>query len=505
MNALKKILPTSRRRNIFLIPIAILFVVWLLLYLPHLRTSPAWYGDETLIHHTSRNLASGIATNLSLWATFWHPHYPYQPFYSFVNGIFARMAYGDIVGSRFFNAILALLCSLSLFLLGRKIFGLIPAFFCALMFLTYEQSIMHFRMSYAHNAVGLGFLLMTLFLLRPAEKRNDWLAGIGLLIAAGSHPLFIHGALTAFFCRIKNPRSWIRLFFPSLIYLIVSLTIIYLFFRSWLIEDLQHLKNSYLVRGASDGEGIKSLENFSSFIFQDAYHIFMLFGLLLCLPLKRYAAPIVGIIVLFLLVRNRQNLIPFYYQSIIILPVLCLGWAGLAQYVFNHFRRNLLNLSWIRCAIFTFPAILFFVALPKSISGTFITRNHYWVTQSTSEVESAAKWINEHTKPSDIVAGNSNIAWLLHAETVPYLQLITCYGHTTQGYENGNKRERFRFNAALENCHYAVVGDIDQRWAFFEPNVYILPQIIYTEKWPVVWSGVNYFVFENPRFSNTYK
>lgn len=500
MNTIKKILSTSRRKNIFLIPIAILFVVWLLLYLPHLRTSPAWYGDETLIHHTSRNLASGIATNLSLWATFWHPHYPYQPFYSFVNGIFARMAYGDIVGSRFFNAILALLCSLSLLLLGRKIFSLIPALFCALMFLTYEQSIMHFRMSYAHNAVGLGFLLMTLFLLRPAEKRNDWLAGIGLLIAAGSHPLFIHGALTAFLCRIKNPRSWIRLFFPSLIYLIVSLTIIYFFFGSWLIEDLQHLKNSYLVRGASDGEGIKSLENFSSFIFQDAYHIFMLFGLLLCLPLKRYAAPIVGIIILFLLVRNRQNLIPFYYQSIIILPVLCLGWAGLTQYVFNHFRRNLLNLSWIRCAIFIFPAILFFIALPKSISGAFITRNHYWVTQSTSEVESAAKWINEHTKPSDIVAGNSNIAWLLHAETVPYLQLITYYGLTTQGYENGNKRERFRFNAALENCHYAVVGDIDQRWAFFEPNVAILSQIISKEKWPLVWSGVNYFVLENPRF-----
>jgi len=415
------------------------------------------------------------------------------------------MAYGDIVGSRFFNAILALLCSLSLFLLGRKIFGLIPAFFCALMFLTYEQSIMHFRMSYAHNAVGLGFLLMTLFLLRPAEKRNDWLAGIGLLIAAGSHPLFIHGALTAFLCRIKNPRSWIRLFFPSLIYLIVSLTIIYFFFGSWLIEDLQHLKNSYLVRGASDGEGIKSLKNFSSFIFQDAYHVFMLFGLLLCLPLKRYAAPIVGIIILFLLVRNRQNLIPFYYQSIIILPVLCLGWAGLTQYVFNLFRRNLLSLSWIRCAIFIFPAILFFIALPKSISGAFITRNHYWVTQSTSEVESAAKWINEHTKPSDIVAGNSNIAWLLHAKTVPYLQLITYYGLTTQGYENGNKRERFRFNAALENCHYAVVGDIDQRWAFFEPNVAILPQTIYMEKWPVVWSGVNYFVFENPKFLKSYK
>lgn len=500
MNIIKKILSTSRRKNIFLILIAILFVVWLLLYLPHLRTSPAWYGDETLIHHTSRNLASGIATNLSLWATFWHPHYPYQPVYSFVNGVFARMADGDIAGSRFFNAILALLCSLSLFLLGRKIFGLFPAFFSALMFLTYEQSIIHFRMSYAHNAVGLGLLLMTLFLLRPAGKSNDWLAGIGLLIAAGSHPLFIHGAVTALLCRIKNPRSWIRLFFPSFIYIIVSLSVIYFLFGSWLIEDLHHLKNTYLSRGASDGEGLKSLSNFLTFIFQDYYHLFMFFGLLLCLPLKRYAAPIVGIIILFLLVRNRQNLILFYYQSTIILPVLCIGWAGLTRYIFNQIRRKLLHILWIRWAFFVFPAILFFIALPQSISGAFITRNHYWVTQSTSEVESAAKWINEHTKPTDIVAGNSNIAWLLHAETVPYLQLITYYGFTTQGYENGNKRERFRFNAALENCHYAVVGDIDQRWTFFEPNVAILTQIISKEKWPVVWSGVNYFVLENPRF-----
>ena len=31
-------------------PLGSLLLVWGLLYLPHLRDSPAWYGDETLRH-----------------------------------------------------------------------------------------------------------------------------------------------------------------------------------------------------------------------------------------------------------------------------------------------------------------------------------------------------------------------------------------------------------------------------------------------------------------------
>ncbi|GAB4175240.1 MAG: hypothetical protein Fur0032_15040 [Terrimicrobiaceae bacterium] len=216
---------SNTRRRVIVFGI---LAVWALLYLPNLRTSPGWYGDETLIHHTSRNLASGISSNFALINTFWHPHYPYQPAYSWVNGLFARATGGDIIGSRFFDSLLGLAAALAIYLLGRRSFGTNAATFAAFMFLVYEQTVIHFRMSYAHNAAGLGLLIMTLYLLRPAVPSNDWRAGIGLAVAAGSHPLFVHGAISGLLCRMIRPRSWLRLLVPAGIYLIVSLATLYL-------------------------------------------------------------------------------------------------------------------------------------------------------------------------------------------------------------------------------------------------------------------------------------
>ncbi len=481
-------------------PAALLVVVWIALYLPHLRTSPGWYGDETLTHHTSRNLASGTASNLALWNTFWHPHYPYQPAYSLLNGVFARAAGGDIFGSRLFNSLLALGASLAIYGLGRRSFGSRPSLFAALMFLTYSQTIIHFRMSYAHNAAGLGLLLMTLFLLRKPRRANDWMAGLGLAVAAGAHPLFVHGAAAGILCRWNRPGSWIRILLPCAVYLVVSMGLIYCVFGTWLIEDLAHLKDTFSSRGAQDGGGFRGLGNFAVFIFQDWFHAGLFAGLILCVPLRRFAAPVVGLIVLFLLVRNRQNLVVFYYQAVVILPVLCLGWAGLMRFCQLWVRRLAPGAAGVMSLFYALPVLLFALALPASLTGTFLPRNQYWVTQSTEEVEAAADWLNERTRPGDVVGGNANIAWLLKAETVPYLQMITWHGLPTQGYENGNARERFRFDSSLEDCKFAVIGDIDQRWTFGEPNVNILAKQMEDEKWPVAWRGKYYFILANPRF-----
>lgn len=483
-------------------PLVLLSLLWAVLYLPNLRTNPGWYGDETLIHHTSRNLASGIASNFALWNTFWHPHYPYQPAYSLVNGLFAKVAGGDIVGSRLFNTFLALAIGLAIYGIGRRQFGSMSTIFAASMFLTYSQSIIHFRMSYAHNAVGLGLLLMTLFLLKPSRPSSEWKAGLGLMLAAGAHPLFVHGAITGALCRWRHPRAWVRLALPSAVCLSISLALIYSFFGNWLFEDLDHLKNVFTARGNQDGGGLRGLQNFWQFITQDWFHIGLLAGLLFCIPLRQFAVPFVGLAVLFLLVRNRQNLILFYYQAIVVLPILCLGWAGLWRYLDLSLRKYLPRMRWIVCFLAFLPLFLLAENLPDVLLGQLKPRNHYWVTQSTREVEDAAKWLNERTRTGDVVGGNPNIAWLLNAETVPYLQMITWYGIPTQGYENGNKIERFRFDASLENCKYAVIGDIDQHWTFHEPNVGQLLQRMEQARWPIVWQGKHYLILANPDLQN---
>lgn len=202
---------------------------------------------------------------------------------------------------------------------------------------------------------------------------------------------------------------------------------------------------------------------------------------------------------LILLTKNRANLTVFYYQVVIVLPVLALCWGRTFEWVESlpgaFGKRVLCGLLWL------IPLSSLVLNVTRLTEGKMMPLNQYWVTQSPEEVEAAAAWINQHTTERDTVGGNANISWLLKAHTVPYLQMITWYGYPTQGYENGNKKERFRFDASLENTKYAVIGDIDKRWTFGEPNVVELIKKMQEQRWPVVWEGPNYTVLANPQKS----
>jgi len=474
-----------------------ILIVWGLLYLPKLRTVPGWYGDETLTFIVSRDLFHGIASNLSLWNTFWHPHYPYQQLYSWFCGLAAALVGNDILGGRFFNALLALSGALLIWRIGAAPFGNKAALFAAILFLGYYQSIIHYRMCYAHNAAGVGFVGMTLFLLRDNSWKSNLLAGSCLAIAAGSHPIFIYGACAALLCRFSSPKSWIPLFLPSAIIVISSLSISWCRFGPWLIEDLRHLQSTFGSRAGIDGGGFQGFLNLYRFITQDWFHIGATVGIILSFHRKFYPLALVAIISLILLTKNRANLTIFYYQAVIVLPVLALCWARIYEFVAT--QRIMSDKKYLEVLLWLIPLLSFGVNFLHLEEGKLLPLNQYWVTQSTDEVEAAAQWINRHTVEEDSVGGNANISWLLKAHTIPYLQMVTWYGYPTQGYENGNKKERFRFDASLEHVKYAVVGDIDRRWAFGEPNVAVITQKIQEQKWPLVWQGPNYMIFENPR------
>lgn len=482
-------------------PYLLILICWASLYLPHLRTSPGWYGDETLTHHTATNLVKGVPSNLALWNTFWHPHYPYQPFYTFICGLFSSAFGGDILGSRLFNALLGLACGLAILHLGKNVFGVHASIFGALVFLFYSQTLIHFRMAYAHNGAALGNLLLCLYLLQPLDRFKYWKAGLGLGLSAGSHPLFVHPALAALILNLRNPRAWLPLFLPSAFYLLINLGWIYLVFGNWLAEDLRHLRWTFLERGAQDAPGlVGSVRNLALFIGQDAFHLFAFAGLLLCINKKFLPLGVVGLWTMFMLVKNRGNLVLFYYQAVVVLPVLALGWARLYSLAEIFLQKHLQKPSLVYL-FFLFPLSMSVSSVSQSLNGSITPRNQYWVTQDTQEVESCARWLNDRTQPQDLIIANSSITWLLQSRCAPLMQVVTWYGLPTQGYENGNARERFRYESSLEAAKFVVIGDIDQRWTFGEPNVKILIEKFQTQGWPVVWKGKYYLILANPRMN----
>ena len=68
-----------------------LLVLWAVLYLPNLRTSPNWYGDEGEWMEKCWQLANGHARNGPVSNDFVYP-YPYPPLYMWITGFALRVA-----------------------------------------------------------------------------------------------------------------------------------------------------------------------------------------------------------------------------------------------------------------------------------------------------------------------------------------------------------------------------------------------------------------------------
>ena len=140
--------------------------------------------------------------------------------------------------------------------------------------------------------------------------------------------------------------------------------------------------------------------------------------------------------------------------------------------------------------------------MPESLSGRSVSRNHFWVTQIPEEVEHASRWLNERVAKSDLVICDPNIAWLLHCRVADFIQATAWQGKRTFTFERPVRRERFLFPADVNQARYLVVGDIEQRWTFAQPGVAEIANQLVNEKWPIVWRGRFYLIFENPKLKS---
>jgi hypothetical protein len=490
------------------IAIAAISISWSLLYLPHLRDSPKWYGDETLTLIIGKALFAGHAADRAIKISFWHPSYSYQPGYAWIAGGSAWLFNGDILGARLLNAFLALAIALTIYLGGRGVLGHFPAWFGALMFLGYSQSVIHFRWIYPHNAVAFGLLIALLAILRRSRPKVDWIAGAGLGIAAMSHPLFIHGMIAALLSRIRRPRSWLGLATPAAV--VTFLSLVCALFRywpeQWLFQDLSELFDFYLASSSQSGFGMKAIENIRAFYFHDFFHIGAAVGGVLCCRRRLYPISVFVFVISALLLQNRQNIPIFYYQAVTFLPALSLAWSGGLRVLVNCLRRvargsRTVARSAAVCGLIL-PLVLIGRTVPESLSGRLISRNDFWVTQIPEEVEQASRWLNERLGKSDLVICNPNIAWLLHCRVADLMQATAWRGTPTFTFERPVSRERFLFPADVSKARYVVVGDIDKRWTFLQPGVANISKQLIDEKWPVVWQGPFYLILENPNLKS---
>jgi hypothetical protein len=383
--------------------------------------------------------------------------------------------------------------------------GPVLALGSALLFLTYEQSVIHFRWIFTHNLIALGFAIAFPALCGRRTLRSDLVAGAGLALGALALPLAIYGVIAAGLLVIRRPRSWLPVLGPYAAVTLASMGAALVLFpgSGFLWSDISDTAEFYSNASRENGGGLRIFSNVFRFFTQDGFHVVGFLMLLVCLRGKTFALGFGGVVIAVLLLQNRQNLIVFYYQAIILTPLLALACGGGLNKLLCALRKSGSCQRWLRRAVRIAPlaasGVFFFSILPSSLSGTLAPRIAYWTTQSIPEVEAAASWINARTTPGDFVLCHQNIAWLLHARTADYLQVTTWLGLETWPFKTPLRRDQFRFEPDPSLARYAVIADIDQRWTFNQPNVGKLVERFQMERWPVVWSGGNYIILQNPK------
>lgn len=200
---------TATTRRHVLVAVA-LVVLWALLFLPHLRTNPNWYGDEGVWLEVSWTFIHGDAQVGPVRCDHVFP-YPYPPFYLLVNGVLLRVFGNDILVSRALQAVTALVAAALLFWIGTRLRDRTFGFLCAAAFLVYPDVVTNFRWARAHPMAGTLALASVGFMVcYVQEKRLRDIALAGLFCALTTatnywaYPLIIAVIITALFINWRH-------------------------------------------------------------------------------------------------------------------------------------------------------------------------------------------------------------------------------------------------------------------------------------------------------------
>lgn len=481
--------------------------LWALLYLPNLRTSPPWYGDEILTLDIGKAMTRGELANRAVYCTFNSPTYNYQPGFAWCVGWFSRLTQGDIVGGRFFSTWIGLVTALTGFWFFTRKFGFATALLFAFLLLGYSQAIIHYRWIYPHNVVGLSLIGAAGLLLRPANPRKDWQIGGFLALGAASHLLAAHATFVSGLCRLTRPKSWLPIGLPPLAVFMGSFAVLTLAFPGWVIEDFRALLEQYGRYNDENGTGAKLFTNIFYFFTQDTFHLFAALGCLLVFSRRSYPLGILSLGMVVLLTRNRQNLPLFYYQAMAVMPllaaVIAVGFSrawGLVARTCRPLQRARKVSRWLLPSAALAMAL---AQLPAVLGSKLPVRITPWVVSSASDYETAARWLNQNTQPQDLVIAYWNLGWLLKAKNADILTAAAWAGYSAGDYfPRPPDHARFRYPADLRQAKFFAITELDERWAFAQGEVFAFLKSTGVETWPLVYQAGPVKVLANPRWGS---
>ena len=495
------------RRRWFAFGIGVVVAVWALLYLPHLRTSPGWYGDEFVTLIAGNSVLDRTFENRALRYSFFSVFTNYQPVGVALFALGARLfSAGDILGARVVSVTVALALALLVFVQLARRGKILAGLGAGLLALAAPQSLVHFRWVYPHHLVALAVAAVFLLVLsrRKATVARDWWVGGACALAALTHLLAVHVTAAALLAHIRRPAAWLRIaVMPGLVFL-AALAAGYAISGDQLFADLRELAGYYAADSGRGGVRQK-MENIVSFFTHDWLHLGYAIGLAGLLIARRFAAAaFLGVIAL-AVIQNRQELRVFYYQAMLFAPALGIALVWTVDRVARRARgmlpRGPVARFLSRAAVLGVAAAMLPAAFLASVSGRIVSRNAPWVAPSHADLEASARWVRDRVGPDDFVVAFWDVGWQLDGRWTDLMQCAVWeYGECPAFYVRPRGREEFLFPADVRTARMILVGPLDVRWAFGQGTVPRLLKEVGIDDWKMVPLSRTTAVLLNPRF-----
>ena len=520
---------TPRERGIAIALVAL----WAILFLPNLRTNPDWYGDEGVCMEMSWTAAHGQARLGALRHDFITP-IPYQPLWLLLNGTVLRVFGNDILVGRALQVLTALATAAILFWMGTRLRDKNFGFLCAAGFLIYPEVVMHYRWVRMHPMAGTLALASCGFLIRYVQEKRlrdvVW-AGVLCSLSYGAHPFTYTMAgivvTTTFFV---NRRHLTAAMAAAAAWGMIFLTwfVVTQGGMAHLMAQLEHARMQAL-GGTSPSylaEIARVWQVFVNFAFLtptisatgtrgvDFWLVAAMFGALL-FPIPRFRKWLLFwlLVLMYGVLRSRDNVPVFFYPAMAFVPLMSIGFAGMIVLLGDAAARLFpKRAAQVRLVPLVGLLGVFGLMSATNSLGHWRSKIDTWMCHSPSDAEAAMRFVRERTTDQDFVIMPDQVYWLYPH---PYrAQLVQCAHYA--GIENayyGDKtlpREQFWFDCSWQKAKYCVLAfgvDADGRsygidaifWPSFKGVRKILEDM-QAENWRPVFRQGEYMVLANPRF-----
>jgi 4-amino-4-deoxy-L-arabinose transferase-like glycosyltransferase len=529
-----------------------LVVLWVLLFLPNLRTNPNWYGDEGEWMEKSWTFIHGTPRVGPIVDDFIFP-YPYPPLYMLVNGTLLRVFGNDIVVARALGAVTALVAAALLFWIGTRLRDKNFGFLCAAAFLVYSEANINFRWVRSHPMAGVLALASVGFLVRYVQEkrlRDAMWAGVFCSLATATN-YFTYPLVAAVVATVavvnwrdwKTSRAWRDVIVAgALACAYAGLFVLwYCAAHGWgqlmtQVGRLTSIANNE-ARPTFGGEVARFVENVWTLGFKtptqgppmpwsghDWWLTVATIGFVF-LPARdwrlRLWVPFWLLVLMYGVFKKLNNVPMFFYPATIFLPLMAVGFAGVLTWA-----GELVKQVAVKSKEATAMGVAFIVLAGFAIQsaagawGHFHTRIDMWTQQSVPDAEAAMAFVNAHTTKNDFVILPKQIYWLARCDRRSMLTFCARY----KGVDNDMPvpvhipQELYWFDCSLEQAKYLVLEygaqqvtlpdgrtgqlpvGIDAVYTIGLRGVREVLQQVQQEKWPAVFQQGVYLVLANPRF-----